>query len=118
MPEHPAGAASLDSNVDQTVAREATPCFEFGADAWIATDHGDEVAFAAAAQRSDQIRQEARGKCLGAGIEFNVRARSHAEYYSFCLRKSKTVWGRQIGHLQANMSGHGGVALEPTSPIS
>jgi hypothetical protein len=32
----------------------------------------------AAAQRSYQIRQEARSKCLGAGIEFNVRDGSHA----------------------------------------
>src|SRR5207249_2067211 len=54
--------------------------------------HGNAVALTAAAERSYQIRQEARGKCLGAGVEFNARVRSHAVYYSFCLRKSKTVW--------------------------
>ena len=58
--------------------------------AWIAADHGHEIALAAAAQRSYQIRQEARGKRLGAGVELNVRVRSHAMHYSSCLKKSKT----------------------------
>src|SRR5260370_9132955 len=92
VPEHPTGATFFDRYVDQAIAGEATPCLELGADAWIAADHGDEVAITAAAERSYQIRQEARGKCLGAGVEFNARVRSHAVYYSFCLRKSKTVW--------------------------
>src|SRR5260370_14422117 len=90
--EHPTGATFFDRYVDQAIAGEATPCLELGADAWIAADHGHEVALTAAAERSYQIRQEARGKCLGAGVEFNARVRSHAVYYSFCLRKSKTVW--------------------------
>src|SRR6202023_1033425 len=68
VPEHPAGATLFDCGVDQTVAGEAAPCLELGADAWIAAAHGHEVALAAAAQRRDQIRQEARGKCLGAGV--------------------------------------------------
>src|SRR5258707_15136065 len=90
--EYRTGATFFDRYVDQAIAGEATPCLELGADAWIAADHGHEVALTAAAERSYQIRQEARGKCLGAGVEFNARVRSHAEYYSFCLRKSKRVW--------------------------
>jgi hypothetical protein len=43
------GATFLDRNIDQTVAGEATPCLELGADAWIAADHGHEVALTAAA---------------------------------------------------------------------
>src|SRR6266550_3582301 len=81
VPEHPTGATFVDRYVDQTVAREATPCLELGADAWIAADHGHEVALTAAAERSYQIRQEARGKCLGTGVKFNARVRSHAVYY-------------------------------------
>jgi len=95
VPEHPTGATFVDRYVDQTVAREATPCLELGADAWIAADHGHEVALTAAAERSYQVWQQARGKCLGAGVKFNARVRSHALYYSFCLKKSKTVWGLQ-----------------------
>src|SRR6202035_6015778 len=75
--QHPMGATFLDRNIDQAVAGEATPCLELGADAWVAADHGHEVALTAAAYRGFQIRQEARGKCLGAGVEFNVRVRSH-----------------------------------------
>src|SRR5712664_416242 len=67
--EHPTGATFFDCHVDEAVAGEATPCLELGADTWIAADHGHEVALTAAAQRSYQIRQEARGKCLGAGVE-------------------------------------------------
>src|SRR5258708_10156124 len=77
VPEHPTGATFFDRYVDQAIAGEATPCLELGADAWIAANHGHEVALTAAAERSYQIRQEARGKCLGAGVEFNARVRSH-----------------------------------------
>src|SRR5260370_40103866 len=92
VPEHPTGATFFDRYVDQAIAGEATPCLELRADAWIPADHGHEVALTAAAARSYQIRQEARGKCLGTGVEFNARVRSHAVYYSFCLRKSNTFW--------------------------
>ena len=89
VPEHPTGATFFDRYVDQAIAGEATPCLELGADAWIAADHGQEVALTAAAQRGYQIRQEARRKCLDAGVEFKVRVRPHAPEYSFCVKESK-----------------------------
>ena len=87
------GATFLDRNIDQTVAGEATPCLELGADARIAAGHGHEIALTAAAQHSYQIGQEARGKRLGAGVELNVRVRPHAMHYSICVKKSKTGLG-------------------------
>ncbi|WP_244443081.1 hypothetical protein [Bradyrhizobium sp. Ai1a-2] len=91
VPKHPTAATFLDCRVDQTVAGEAAPCLELGADGRIVADHGHEIALTAAAERSYQIRQKARSECLGAGVELNVHVHFHEQTRWSCRSSTWTA---------------------------
>src|SRR5262249_9199289 len=80
--DHPTGAAGLDLRVHQTVAGEAAPSLKIGAHAWLAADHGDEIARTRATQRIDQLRKETGGKRPCPGVELEVGLHWHGEHYS------------------------------------
>ena len=76
-PDQPAHAISVNFRLDQGVAGKAAPCAEFGADARLVADNGQEIAGAAATQRVNQIGEQAGGKCLRAHNELDVWLPSH-----------------------------------------
>ena len=86
VPKDPATAACLDARIHQAVVREAAPSLEIDADTCLAAEDGDEIAGSGATQRRDQLRQQAGGKRLCAGIDLEVHLHRHTSHYNAILR--------------------------------
>src|SRR5260370_28648883 len=79
-------APIFDSGFEQWVPGEPAPCLQFKANAFFVTDHRDQIAWAAAAQHSDQLRQQTRCKGLSPNIQIDVGSHRNGFY------SSETTW--------------------------
>jgi hypothetical protein len=87
-------APVFDRRFDQWVPGESAPCFQFKGNAFFITDNRDQIARVAAAQHTDQLRQQAGRKGLSPNIEIDVGShrnacilqfREHVEITLSCL---------------------------------
>src|SRR5437879_5004201 len=86
-PEDPPRAAFFDRSLQQWISGEPAPCFQLRSDALFVTDHSDQIARLAAAQHSEQLRQEARRKGLSPNIQIDV-----SPHWNACILQSREHW--------------------------
>jgi hypothetical protein len=79
-------APVFDSGFEQWVPGKPAPCLQFKSKAFFVTDNRDQIARAAAAQHSDQLRQQTRCKGLWPNIQIDVSSHRNGFY------SSETTW--------------------------
>src|ERR1043166_2325559 len=70
--EHPSHPALFDCRLYECVSSKPAPCFQFWSNTLVLTDHRDQITVAAAAQHSDQLRQQAGGESLSPNFQIDV----------------------------------------------
>src|ERR1043166_264507 len=70
--EHPSHPALFDCRLYECVSSKPAPCFQFWSNTLVLTDHRDQITLAAAAQHSDQLRQQAGGESLSPNFQIDV----------------------------------------------
>jgi hypothetical protein len=75
--ERPSGCDSFDRRFNQAIASETAPRLKLNADTRLGAGQGHKIARAAAAQRVDQLRQEAGGEGLRPCVQLDSRLHRH-----------------------------------------
>src|SRR6266567_6106751 len=79
--EDPARATVFNRRFKKCISGEPAPRFQLRPDALFVTDKRDQIARLAAAQHSNQLRQQTRRKCLSTNIQLEINPHRNASFY-------------------------------------